>query len=158
MDAQSFATHFGELYRELYRLAVRQVDDGRRVMSAETCALLLHLAQAGPMSLSELTRHLGRAASTLSAKVAELEDQGLLARQRDKHDARRALIWLSPQGRSALLASLDVLDTPRVASAAAQLGEAQREQILEGLRALIGALPAPPSTSHPGGTTHDPRL
>jgi hypothetical protein len=61
MDAPDFAQQFGQLYRELYRLAVRRVSDGREPLSAETTALLLHLAQTGPMSLSQLARHFGRA-------------------------------------------------------------------------------------------------
>jgi DNA-binding MarR family transcriptional regulator len=143
MDEHDFAQRFGALYRELYRLAVRRVDDGRDVLSPETSALLLHLAQAGPLSLSELAPHLGRALSTLSAKVGELESQGLLARQRDEHDTRRALIWLTARGRQALLDALDVLDTPRIAGAAAQLGAARRTRLVEDLEALIGALPPP---------------
>jgi len=160
MDAPTFAAQFGELYRELYRLAVRRVEDGRSVMSAETTALLLHLAQAGPMSLSALTRHFARAASTLSVKVAELEAQGLLARQRDAQDGRRALIWLSPAGREALLQALEVLDTPRLASAAVQLSEPQRRQLLDGLATLIAALPPPETDSPPppGGAHHVTRL
>jgi DNA-binding MarR family transcriptional regulator len=145
MDADRFARQFDQLYRELYRRAVRRVENGRALMSTETTALLLHLAQAGPMSLSELTRHFDRALSTLSAKVADLEQQGFLARQRDTHDARRALIWLSPVGREALLNALEVLDTRILADAAARISPEQRDQLLDGLRMLTGALPK----SHP---------
>src|SRR5512134_2542796 len=82
MNPDDFARQFGALYRELYRLAVRRVEDGREVLAAETTALLLHLSQTGPATLSELTMHLDRAPSTLSVKVAELESRGLLSRQR----------------------------------------------------------------------------
>lgn len=140
MDSQDFAHEFGALYRELYRLAVRRVEDGREVLSAETTALLLHLSQTGPQTLSELTQHLDRSPSTLSAKVTELESQGLLARQRDEEDARRALIWLSPQGRAALLEALEVLDASVLAGAAERVDAEQLTQLLGGLRALIAAL------------------
>lgn len=93
MEPQEFARNFGQLYRELYHRAVRRIDDGRDAPAAETIALLLHLSQAGPMTLSELSRHFGRALSTLSTKIAAQEAQGLLARQRDDADGRRALIW-----------------------------------------------------------------
>lgn len=148
MDARDFAQQFAQLYRELYRLAVRRVDDGREPLSSETTALLLHLAQTGPMSLSELARHFDRALSTLSVKVAALEADGLLARQRDDDDARRALIWLSPRGRQVLLEALNVLDTPRLAAAAGQLDILQRQQLLDGLRALVAALPSPDPHHH----------
>lgn len=140
MDSQDFAREFGALYRELYRLAVRRVDDGREVLSAETTALLLHLSQTGPQTLSELTQHLDRSPSTLSAKVTELESQGLLARQRDEDDARRALIWMSPQGRAALLEALEVLDASVLANAADRIEPRQLDQLLTGLRAFIAAL------------------
>jgi DNA-binding MarR family transcriptional regulator len=141
MDTQAFATHFGQLYRELYQRAVRRINDPRDTPSAETTALLLHLAQAGPMTLSELSRHFDRALSTLSAKVSALEDQGLLARQRDEGDARRALIWLNPTGRERLLEALEVLDTTLLATAAHSLSAEQRSALLAGLQSLIAALP-----------------
>jgi DNA-binding MarR family transcriptional regulator len=141
MDAQAFARDFGDLYRQLYQRAVRRIDDAREAPSAETTALLLHLAQAGPMTLSELARHFDRALSTLSAKVSALETQGLLARQRDDTDARRALIWLSPAGRSHLLEALEVLDRTLLATAAQALRPEQRSALLAGLHTLIAALP-----------------
>jgi DNA-binding MarR family transcriptional regulator len=106
------------------------------------------------MCLSELARHFGRALSTLSVMLAALEDDGLLARQRDGGDARRALIWLSPAGQQALQEALDVLDTHRLATAAATLGATHAYDIVNadlscGARrlgahrmALTGARPA----------------
>jgi len=163
MDEQGFAREFGALYRELYRVAVRRIDDGRDKLSAETTALLLHLAQAGPMTLSEMAQHFGRAMSTLSAKVAALESQGWLARQPDLGDARRAEIWLSPAGRAVLDEAVDVLDTPRLAAAAEALDAAQRAALLQSLRQLIAAVPsprvaaaAPPVSSAPRTDDHEP--
>lgn len=144
MDSQAFAREFGALYRELYRLAVRRVDDGREVLSAETTALFLHLSQTGPQTLSELTMHLDRAPSTLSAKVAELESQGLLARQRDDGDARRALIWMTSKGRETLQQAIEVLDTAALSAAADGLESSRLSNLLEDLRALIAALPSQP--------------
>lgn len=60
MDAQPFAQAFGDLYRQLYGRAGRCIDDARDAPSAETVALLLHLAQAVPLTLSELAHHLDR--------------------------------------------------------------------------------------------------
>lgn len=148
MTDESFAREFGALYRELYRVAVRRIDDSRDKVSAETTALLLHLAQAGPMTLSEMAQHFGRAMSTLSVKVAALEAQGWLSRQPDPADARRAEIWLSPAGRAVLEEAVEVLDTPRLAAAAQALDEAQRAALLESLRHLIAAMPAPTSFTH----------
>lgn len=140
MDTEAFAQDFGRLYRELYHHAVRRIDNACAAPSAETTALLMHLSQAGPLTLSELSQHFDRALSTLSAKVATLEAQGLLARQRDEGDARRALIWLSPAGREHLLQTLEVLDPTLLASAAGALSPAERGALLAGLRSLIAAL------------------
>lgn len=146
-----FARRFGLLYREVYLRAVRRIDDGRERLSPETTALLLHLAQAGPSTLTELARHLQRSASTLSAKVSALESAGLLSRQRDADDARSSLIWLAPAGREALLLALEVLDAPRIAEAAVALDDAQRHQLIEALQRLVQAIPAP---THPDGEPH----
>lgn len=144
MDTQQFAREFGGLYRELYGLAVRRIPDARDAPSSETLALLMHLAQTGPLTLSELAPHLDRALSTLSAKVAALEAEGLLARQRDAADARRTLIWLSPAGRAALDEALQVLDPQRLARAAGHLEAPARRRLIDGLQALVAALSSPP--------------
>lgn len=162
MDTDEFANGFGQLYRQIYGLAARRVADGRELLSAETTALLLHLAQSGPLSLSEMARHFDRALSTLSVKIAALEADGLLARQRDDGDARRALIWLSPRGRAVLDEALQVLDQQRLASAARSLGAEHRQQLLAGLQALVEALspaapcidPAAQGEGHPGPHAH----
>lgn len=171
MDTDQFAAEFGQLYRQLYHLAVRRIADAREQLSAETTALLLHLAQAGPLGLSDMARHFDRALSTLSAKVAALEAEGLLARQRDDGDARRALIWLSPLGRQKLDLALQVLDVQRLSQAAAAISDERRGQLLAGLRELATALASSSSAGHhaplsphpftphsSNGETHEPRL
>lgn len=140
MDADTFAERLAHAYREIYRHAVRRVDDGRDALAGETTALLLHLAQAGPSTLTELARHFGRALSTLSVKVDGLEADGLLARQRDDDDARRLFVWLTPLGRRRLLDALEVLDIARLARAAARIDPTRRRALLDGLDALLAAL------------------
>jgi DNA-binding MarR family transcriptional regulator len=107
-------------------------------------ALLLHLAQAGPLTLTELAQHLARAPSTLSAKVAALEAQGLLARQPDAADGRKALLWLSPAGRAALDDARQPLDAARLQAAAVRLSDDQRASVVQALALLHGALQGPP--------------
>lgn len=101
-----------------------------------------------------MARHFERALSTLSVKVASLESQGLLTCQPDERDGRRVLIWLSPGGRTALAAALNVLDIQRLSIAGASLSAAQRHQLLFGLRALISALPAVQTQPRPNRKTH----
>lgn len=141
MDAHTFARQFGSLYREIYERAVQRVADPRDRLAAETVALLLHLAQLGPATLSELTRHLGRSLSTLSAKVAALESDGLVSRQRDADDARKSMIWLSPTGQRRLAQALEVLDGERLSVAAGSWDAARRQHLIDELSALMNALP-----------------
>lgn len=154
MDSHEFANGFGQLFRQIYGLAARRVADSREQLSAETTALLLHLAQSGPLSLSEMARHFDRALSTLSVKIAALEADGLLARQRDDGDARRALVWLSPQGRAVLDEALQVLDVQRLGNAAEQLDTERRQQLLAGMQALVEALSSPASGTDPEAHPH----
>ena len=55
MDPADFARRFETAYGDIYLLAVRRVRDKRERLSPETTAFLLHLAEAGPMSLTELS-------------------------------------------------------------------------------------------------------
>lgn len=160
MDPHAFAEQLDALYRALYHRAARRLADGRERLSPETTTLLNHLAQAGPSTLSELAAHFDRALSTLSVKLAALEQQGLVARQPFAGDGRRSLLWLSPAGRSTLAEALEVLDTGQLAAAAAQWSAAEAEQFLALFSRLVAALP-PPATSiapHAGEPDHVPRL
>lgn len=146
MDAQQFANTFAQLYGDVYHLAARRLAQGQQRLSNETTGLLLHLAQAGPLTLAELSAHLSRAPSTLSVKVSALVAEGLLARQVDANDARSALIYLSPSGRQALTEALSVLDTDHLSAAAASLSPDQRQALTGGLQSLLSALSSCPQS------------
>lgn len=153
MDEATFAADTNRWFREIYTHGARRVADARERLSPETASLLLHLAQAGPLTPTELAQHLARAPSTLSAKLAALQAQGLLARQADEHDGRRTQVWLSPAGRDALAESLQVLDAGRLADAAARLSAAERHAVVQALatlhRALHGPTTEPPEGARP---------
>lgn len=130
MTEDEFADRFEDLFRTTYGRAVRRVRDKRDRLSAETVALLDHMAAAGPMTATELARHIDRAPSTLSEMLHHLEAKRLVARDRDPADARRALIWLSDEGRAALAESRSVLDAAILASAAAGLSPGDRDRLV----------------------------
>jgi len=140
MDAADFARRFAQAYGDIYLLAVRRVRDKRERLSSETTAFLLHLAEAGPMTLTELSRHLDRAPSTLSEMVDHLQAKRLLRRETDPADARRSLIWLTAEGRARLAEALEVLDGARLARAADRLAPDQREDLARLLGVLAQAL------------------
>ncbi|MBZ8141340.1 hypothetical protein CLD22_15725 [Rubrivivax gelatinosus] len=153
MDSPTFARRFGLLYREFYLRAPRRADDGRERPSPDTVAMLLHMAQAGPATASELARQLDRAQSTLNARVAALEAAGLVSRRCGGQDVRRTRIWLSPAGRQALAEALEVLDTARLEAAAAAWDDARRRRLIDEFDALLDALleAVPPATQAPAG-------
>jgi len=126
MNTEEFAHLFETLYRTTYARAVRRIPDKRHRLSPETTAFLSHLAASGPMTLSELARHTGRAQSTMSEMVTHLVDKQLLERDRDPEDARRILIWLSDKGREAFAQSQSVLDPQHLAIAAASMTDKER--------------------------------
>ena len=140
MTPDDFAEQFQHAFQSVYLAAMRRVRDGRQRLAPETTALLLHLAEAGPMTLSDMAKHFDRALSTMSDKVENLESQGLLQRQRDPHDARCSDIWLSESGQKVLAQELDVLDRARVAHAAASLSAETRTALLNALTEFNQAL------------------
>ncbi len=143
MDEAPFAEQTNAWFRAIYERGARRVADARERLAPETVSLLLHLAQAGPLTLTELAGHVSRAASTTSAKVAALEAEGLLARQPDLADGRKALIWLSPAGRAALDEARQVLDAEHLVLAARRLSAGQRADVVQALATLHAALHGP---------------
>jgi len=140
MDADAFADRFADAYQGVYLHGVRRVREKREQLTRETTAFLLHLAEAGPMTLTELSRHLDRAPSTLSEMVDHLAAKDLVRREPDPTDARRTLIWLTASGRDVLAEALRVLDRDRLARAAAKLHPDRRALLAEALADLVTAL------------------
>lgn len=70
-------------------------------------AALEALGAEGPLRLSDLSRRLGIAPSTLTRNLSRLEDQGFVAREADPGDARSARVSLTARGRRAAAAVED---------------------------------------------------
>ncbi len=64
--------------------------------------VLRGLADAGPLRLKELARHLGVDSSTVSRHVQALETRGLIARRDDPDDGRASRVELTTEGKVAL--------------------------------------------------------
>lgn len=140
MDAATFAERFAQAHQDIYLHAVRRVRDKREQLTRETAAFLLHLAEAGPMTLTELSRHLDRAPSTLSEMVDHLAAKDLIRREPDPKDGRRALIWLTATGREVQAREMYALDRDHLRRAADRLPPERRALIAEVLGELITAL------------------
>lgn len=142
MDEAAFASRVNQAFHAVYHRGATRVADPRDLPSAETLSLLSHLAQAGPLTLSEMALHLHRSPSTLSPKVSALVSRGWLARQNDDSDGRSVQIWLSPRGREALAQATQVLDAGALTEAARRLSPSRRAEIVAALGELHRALVA----------------
>lgn len=147
MDASAFAQDFEALFRETYRRAARRVEDKRARLTPETIALLEHLAMSGPLTPGEMAKHLKRAPSTLSEMLDHLLNSGFMERDRDPHDARKSLVWLSDQGRSALQEANRVLDLSILTQATRGWAPDERATLLRQFESLVTAMRRPTDES-----------
>jgi DNA-binding MarR family transcriptional regulator len=131
------AERFAELFRAVY-LTFHRRDGPRSQLTGASRAVLEHLALAGPLTVGEAAAHLTRAQSVISEIVTHLVRQGLLEREDDPADRRRTLIWLTPCGHEALRRDQEVLSVDHLARTMARLPPAQADDLIAGLRALVG--------------------
>ena len=151
-EERAQAERFAEVFRAVY-LTFHRRDGPRSQLAGASRAVLEHLALAGPLTVGEAAKHLARAQSVISEIVTHLERQGLLEREDDPADRRRTLIWLTPGGHEALRRDREVLSVDDLARAMARLPRAQADDLIAGLRALVGqAVPAPHEGSSRGVT------
>src|SRR5207249_834195 len=102
------AAAFGALFPAVY-LRFHRRDDKRSELTTAARAVLQHLSIAGPLTVSELARHLDRAQSVVSEMTEGLVRHGWLERARDPKDGRRSLLWLTDAGVELLARDRDVL-------------------------------------------------
>jgi DNA-binding MarR family transcriptional regulator len=107
-------------------------------LTSRDASFLAHVEDPAGSSPARLARHLGISPSTLSAALARMEAQGLVALDSDPKDARRRLVRLTQSGRSALAAN-SVLDPERVAALLRRLSAEERSIAVAGLKLLAAA-------------------
>ena len=110
----------------------------KRLLSAHQGSILDHLDNVEPTGLTDLARHMGVTASTMSLSVDRLERGGFVRRQRDPRDGRRVGLRLTPAGVRVKEAQ-SVLEPERVRGMLAQLGGPERAAALRGLALLARA-------------------
>jgi Transcriptional regulators len=137
MNSIDFPGQFESMFRQIYGLAARRLKNAHENLTVETIALLEHLAVTGPVTVGELTRHLDRAASTISEMIEPLIVKGLVERERDPADGRRSLLWLTPEGQAARVRAQSVLDNACLQLAADQLSAQDRALLLELLEKFV---------------------
>src|SRR5262249_31428078 len=107
-------------------------------LSAADSSLLSHLDTAVPVSPAKLGRHLGVAASTLSASLRRLESLGYIASIPAARDKRRRDLTLTERGAEAM-AETSVLDRDRVKRLLGALPPKERSLAVRGLGLLARA-------------------
>lgn len=93
------------------------------------------LVSAGPITLTELSRHLGMSHSTASGIVDRLEARDLVRRTPDPADRRRTRIAVT-EGVTRYVSELEAGPPGRLAAALARASAEQRRAIRDSLRLL----------------------
>jgi DNA-binding MarR family transcriptional regulator len=107
----------------------------RTVLSAHQASILDHLDEVDAMTLSDLARHMGVTAGTMSVAIERLVRKGYVRRRRSRADQRRAELRLTEAGLR-IKAQQSVLEPELVKQLLEQLDPEQRTRALDGLRLL----------------------
>ena len=133
-DVRRVQVAYPQIYFACHTRHVRRRSTATR-LSATDSTLLAHLDEHDGVRPTKLAKHLGLAASTLSAAVARLASLGYVIQDRNGHDGRAIDLRLSAHGAAAMQAS-SVLDSVRVKRMLAKLSVADRKAALDGLTLL----------------------
>ena len=107
-------------------------------------AVLNHLALAGPLTITELAKHLERAQSVVTESVDPLVGEDWLERMPDARD--RHLVWLTDAGIALLEEERQVLSLERLTSAMSRLSPRDREALIHVTQKLAEAVGPTTST------------
>jgi DNA-binding MarR family transcriptional regulator len=113
--------------------------DGRESVPPLQLSTLVTVEQHGPLRLSELARREAVTPPTMSRVLAALDEQGLVIRTPDPHDARGVQVALSDEGATRL-AEVRSHRTALVARRLARLDDDERRSIAAALPALEALL------------------
>ncbi|HEX4913348.1 MAG TPA: MarR family transcriptional regulator, partial [Vicinamibacterales bacterium] len=99
-DVRLVQVAYPQIYLACHTRHVRRRSSATR-LSAVDSSLLAHLDEQQAIRPTTLARHLGIAASTLSAAITRLVSHGYVLQQRDATDGRATGLVLSPKGARA---------------------------------------------------------
>jgi len=142
-DATAAADEIGRLYPAVYRrfhVSRRPITGSD--LTPRMLGVLQHLAIGGPLTLGELATHLGLSKATATELVNRVQQRGLVDRMRDERDQRRVYVWLTEHGRQRANSHARVLADDELLAAVGRMTPADRESLINGLRALLAAADA----------------
>lgn len=136
-DVRLVQVAYPQIYFACHTRHARRASSATNLSPADS-TLLAHLDEDTAVRPTVLARHLGLAASTLSAAIARLAAHGYIVQEQDADDGRARGLRLSVKGAKAMQAS-SVLESPRVKRMLARLTPAERRRALAGLALLARA-------------------
>jgi DNA-binding MarR family transcriptional regulator len=138
---EDYVSELQRLYPQIYIAChndhIRAASTEWRI-SSQDASILVHLNRETGVRPSSLARHLGVAASTLSAAIARLEKLGYLSSRPAQKDKRQRELRLTERGAQAISAT-SVLNAARVAALLDQLSREEQKAALRGLALLARA-------------------
>ena len=137
MSPDQAARRLAALFPEVFRRFHSRISPRAYRPTPESLAALRHLADAGPLTVTEAARHIRRSQAAVSELINRLQRRGLLERLRDDRDRRRTLVWLTPEGRRVLQQAGDPLSKRLLRHALAQLSETERDALAAAIESLL---------------------
>jgi DNA-binding MarR family transcriptional regulator len=133
-DVRLVQVAYPQIYFACHTRHIRRASTATRLSAADS-TLLAHLDEDRATRPTELAKHLGLAASTLSAAINRLGKLGYVSSGKAISDGRAVDLRLTAKGAAAMQAS-SVLDAALVAKRLAQLSSTERNRALEGIGLL----------------------
>lgn len=133
-EADLVQSYYPRIFLACHTRHVNDPSKGVKLTSNQA-SILDHLDEEEPVTLQELSLHMGVTPSTMSITVNRLVNLGYVHRNKDKGDSRRIQLLLTTAGLR-VKKSKSVLDDSRVRSMLARLNEEERTIALKGLGLL----------------------
>jgi MarR family transcriptional regulator, organic hydroperoxide resistance regulator len=133
-DVRLVQVAYPQIYFACHTRHIRRASTAARLSAADS-TLLAHLDEDRATRPTALAKHLGLAASTLSAAIGRLAKLGYVTLGQAAGDGRAVDLRLTAKGAAAMQAS-SVLDAALVAKMLTQLSPSERTRALEGIRLL----------------------
>jgi DNA-binding MarR family transcriptional regulator len=133
-DVRLVQVAYPQIYFACHTRHIRRASTATRLSAADS-TLLAHLDEDRATRPTELAKHLGVAASTLSAAINRLAKLGYVTLGKAISDGRAVDLRLTAKGAAAMQAS-SVLDAALVARMLTQLSSSERARALAGIGLL----------------------
>jgi DNA-binding MarR family transcriptional regulator len=107
-------------------------------LTANQASILDHLSIDEPVTLFDLAMHMGVTPSTMSISVDRVVKLGYVQKEKDKRDARKTNLTLTPDGEK-IKRSKSVLDPDLIDAMLSRLNPTERKLALDGMALLAYA-------------------